>query len=74
MTAKVDGRRRVVLPRASPGEIYDVQEQGDGRYLLVRLEPPQARMTRKQCVCALEERPLRLGMTWEEIRRLTRKP
>lgn len=28
MTTKVGSKRRVVLPRAKPGEIYDVQELG----------------------------------------------
>jgi hypothetical protein len=43
MTTKADSKKRVVLPRAKPGEIYDVQQQGEGRYLLVRLERPEPR-------------------------------
>lgn len=76
MTTKADSKRRVVLPRAKPGEIYDVQEQGEGRYLLVRLErpKPRPRMSRADCLRALDDRPLRLGMSWEELRRLTREP
>ena len=76
MATKTDSKRRVVLPRARPGDIYDVQEQGEGRYLLVRLErpDPRAAMNREDCLRAMEDRPLRLGMGWDELRRLTREP
>jgi len=76
MTTKTDSKKRVVLPRAKPGESYDVQEQGEGRYLLVRLERPEPRprMTREECLRALDEHPLRLRMSWDELRRLTREP
>ena len=76
MTTKADSKKRVVLPRAKPGEIYDVQQQGEGRYLLVRLERPEPRprMTREDYLRALDEHPLRLRMSWEELRRLTREP
>jgi len=76
MTSKTDGKKRVVLPRAKPGEVYEVQEQGEGRYLLVRLEKPAppAPMTRQECLKAIEENPLQPTMTWEELRSLTREP
>lgn len=76
MTTKADSKKRVVLPRATPGDVYDVQEQGEGRFLLVRLERPELRtpMSRKDCLRAMEDRPLRLEMTWEELRGLTREP
>lgn len=76
MTTKADSKRRVVLPGAEPGDVYDVQEQGAGRYLLVRLErpKPKAAMSREDCLRAMDERPLRLGLTWEELKRLTREP
>ena len=76
MTSKTDSKKRVVLPRAEPGEVYDVQEQGEGRYLLVRLERPEPEqpMSRQDCLRAIEENPLRPGMSWEELRSLTREP
>jgi len=46
VTTKADSKRRVVLPRAKPGDIYDVQELEEGRYLLVRLERARALATR----------------------------
>lgn len=76
MTTKADSKKRVVLPGANPGDVYDVQDQGEGRYLLVRLEMPEPRagMSRKACLDALDDRPLRLGMSWDELQRLTREP
>lgn len=76
MTTKADSKKRVVLPRAEPGDVFDVQEQEEGRYLLVRLERPEAKASvgREDCLRAMEERPLRLGTTWEELRRMTREP
>ena len=76
MTSKTDSKKRVVLPRAKPGEVYDVQEQGEGRYLLVRLERPEPEpsMSRQDCLRAIEENPLQPTMSWEELRSLTREP
>lgn len=75
MITKADSKKRVVLPRAHPGEIYDVQEQGEGRFLLVRLERPEPRTprSRKDCLRAMDDRPLRPGTTWEELQGLTRE-
>jgi hypothetical protein len=76
MITRADSKKRVVLPRTNAGDIYDVQEQGEGRYLLVRLErsEPKATMSRKDCLRAMDDRPLRLWMTREELQRLTREP
>lgn len=76
MTTKADTKKRVVLAGAMPGEVYDVQAQGDGRYLLVRLRRPEPRtdVSREDCLRAMDDHPLRLAMTWEELQRLTREP
>ena len=37
----VDAKQRVVLPAARPGDVFDIQSQGEGRLLLVRLDPPK---------------------------------
>lgn len=75
-TALVDAKKRIVVRPGKPGEVYDVQCQSSGRLLLVRLECPArpAAMDRATCLEALEKRPLRLEMAWEELRRLTREP
>lgn len=76
MTTKTDSKRRVLLPGARPGDVYDVQEQEEGRYLLVRLQRPEPRsdLRREDALRAMDDRPLRLGMSWEELARLTREP
>jgi hypothetical protein len=76
MTTKADGKKRIVLPAAQPGDVFDVQSQGEGRYLLVRLERPRSegRMSRARCLRAIAATPLRPKMTWEALRSLTREP
>lgn len=75
-TTRADGKKRVVLPGAKPGDIYDVQQHEEGRFLLVRLERPEPRTvrSREECLQAMDDRPLHLGMSWEELRSLTREP
>ncbi len=74
-TTTADAKKRVLLSDIEPGEVFDVQRQGDGRYLLVRLERPEPenRITRAQCLAAMEQAPLHQRMQWEELRELTRE-
>jgi hypothetical protein len=74
--SKVDSKKRIVLPAGRPGDVFDIQEQEEGRFLLVRLEKPErtARMSKKACMEAMCKAPLRLTMTWEELSQLTREP
>jgi hypothetical protein len=76
VTIKVDSKRRIVLPRAKPGEIYDVQELEKGRHLVVRLEPsePKSPLGRHECLRAMDEHPLQIAPSWDELRRMTREP
>ncbi len=75
-TSKLDAKKRIVLPNGKPGDIFDIQQQDDGRYLLVRLEKPLRpdRISKAACLEAMREAPLRPTMTWEELRGLTREP
>lgn len=75
MTAKVDNKRRIVLPGARPGDVYDIQKQGEERFLLVRLQRPELRveMSREECLRAMAAAPLRLRMGWDELKSLTRE-
>ncbi len=75
-TSRVDSKKRVVLPLGTPGEVYDVQRQSEGRLLLVRLERPQRgkRISKKACLAAMRKAPLRLRMGWEQLRQTTREP
>ena len=70
-----DKKKRVVIPAARPGDIYDVQQLGEGRVLLVRLVRPQpkARMTRAECLRAMATAPLRPKIEWNKLRQLTRE-
>lgn len=75
-TSRVDAKKRVVLPNVKPGEVFDIQQEADGRYRLVRLEKPELpeHVSRIACLKAMREAPLRLTMTWEELREKTREP
>ncbi|MGA8054170.1 MAG: hypothetical protein WCA12_09990 [Burkholderiales bacterium] len=72
----VDSKKRIVLPDGRPGDVFDVQQQAEGRFLLVRLEKPEPaqRMSKKACLEAMRKAPLRPTMTWEKLRELTREP
>ena len=75
-TVRADARKRVVIPGAEPGDVFDVQRDGDERYVLVRLNRPAAApgKSREACSKAMSETPLRMTLSWEELRRITRGP
>jgi hypothetical protein len=75
-TYTVDTKKRILLPGGRPGDIFDVQQQAEGRFLLVRLEKPERskRMSKKECMAAMRKAPLRPTMRWEKLRELTREP
>ena len=72
----VDSKKRIVLQAVRPGDVFDIQQQAEGRFLLIRLKKPERvqRMTRSACMKAMREAPLRPIMTWKKLRRLTREP
>jgi hypothetical protein len=71
-----DAKRRVVLPAAKPGDVFDIQSQGEDRLLLVRLERPKpaSGMSMARCLEAIAAAPLRPRMTWDSLKTLTREP
>ena len=73
---RADIKRRVVIPGAKPGDVFDVQRQGDERFVLVRLhranEAPG--MSREACLEAMDRSPLNVALSWEQLRRITREP
>jgi bifunctional DNA-binding transcriptional regulator/antitoxin component of YhaV-PrlF toxin-antitoxin module len=75
-TSTVDAKRRVVLPAAKPGDVFDIQSQGEGRLLLVRLEPQQSKpgMSLARCLDAIAAAPLRPRMPWDSLKAATREP
>jgi len=76
MTSRADSKKRIVLPAARPGDVFEIQDHGNGRYTLVRLlrPEPKAIMTRSQCLKAISMSPLRPKMDWEKLKKLTREP
>jgi hypothetical protein len=74
-TSRADVKKRVVLPAARPGDVFDIQLQGEDRILLVRLERPVPgpTMTRTRCLEAIASAPLRMRTPWEALRALTRE-
>ena len=75
-TSTVDAKKRIVLPGGRPGEVFDIQQQAEGRFVLVRLEKPEGveRLSREACLEAMRQAPLRPTMAWESLRALTREP
>ena len=75
-TSTVDAKQRVVLPAAKPGDVFDIQSQGEGRLLLVRLEPPKPGpgLSLESCLKAIAAAPLRPKMPWDSLKAMTREP
>ena len=75
-TSTADAKRRVVIHAASPGDVFDIQSQGEGRLLLVRLERPKSEpgMSMERVLEAIAAAPLRPKMTWDSLRGMTREP
>ena len=74
-TSTVDTKKRIVLPNGRPGDVFEVQQQAEGRFLLIRLEKPKGpaqHMSKEGCLQAMRKAPLRPTMTWDELRKLTR--
>ena len=75
-TARMDSKRRIVLPVGKPGDVFDIHRQADGRMVLVRLERPETRnsMSQDACLAAMRDAPLRPAGSWEQLRQITREP
>lgn len=75
-TARADAKKRIVIRTAQPGDVFDVQKQDAGRYLLVKLQQPVAgpRMGREECLEAMSRSPLNMELSWDRLRSLTREP
>jgi hypothetical protein len=75
-TSTADAKRRVVLSAAKPGDVFEIQSQGEGRLLLVRLEHPKPvpGMNVSRCLAAIAAAPLRPKTTWDDLKAVTREP
>jgi hypothetical protein len=73
MKLTVDEHKRVILPQAKPGDVFEVEARSDGAILLTRVEQRQ-KPTREQVQKALDNWSAKTDMTWEELRQMTREP
>ena len=73
---RVDAKKARGGPGGRAGDVFDVQRQDDERYVLVRLHRPDPapKKTRAACLEAMSRTPLRMALSWEELRRTTREP
>lgn len=75
-TSTTDAKKRIVIPGAKPGDVFDIQPQPDGSYTLVRLQrpEPQEQMSVEKSMRAIETTPLSPTISWAELRSITREP
>ena len=73
---RADSKKRVVIPGATSGDVFDIQPEGDERCVLVRLHRPGAapKKSVEECLEAMDQNPLRMTLSWEELRQITREP
>ncbi len=76
MTVTADSKRRVVMPGARPGDVFACEDEGNGRFLLVRLNKPAPprKKTRAQVLAAIKASKMKFDLTWDELREMTREP
>lgn len=76
MTLKADSKKRVLVPDARPGDVFDYENHGNGHFHLVRLNKPrsQPKMTKSEVLRAIDGWKSEPTMAWDEMRKLTREP
>jgi bifunctional DNA-binding transcriptional regulator/antitoxin component of YhaV-PrlF toxin-antitoxin module len=75
-TVRADAKGRIVIPGAKPGDVFDVQRQGDDRCVFVRLRGPSLApgKSREECLEAMSRSPLSTTLSSEQLRQITREP
>jgi hypothetical protein len=76
MTIRADSKKRVLVPDAHPGDVFAYEDQGNGHFHLIRLNPadPPQRKTRAEVRKAMASSRLKFDFSWDELRELTREP
>jgi hypothetical protein len=76
MTITADNKKRVVIPTAKPGDVFNLVQQDENHISLARLQPPPKprKMTKAQVLRAIKNSKMEFDMTWDELRTLTREP
>lgn len=74
-TVTADQKRRVILPGATPGDVFDVQPAEGGRYVLEKLIRPAGagRYSSDEVMDALDSAPLNSRMSWRTLKGVTRE-
>ncbi len=75
MTLTADAKKRVVVPGASPGDVFAC-EKSEGGILLRRVYRRPARQkkpTKAQALKAVRRWKFKPAMSWEKLRALTRE-
>jgi hypothetical protein len=65
-----DEKKRVRLPAAHPRDVYHPETLTRDLIVLRRVEPPKAKkkMTREQIIEAIENSPIKVTKTWDELK------
>ena len=75
MTVIADSKRRVAVPGARPGDVFACEDEGNGHFLLVRLtKPAPPKRTRAEVLAAIKASKMKFGLSWDELRKMTREP
>lgn len=73
-TVTTDRKRRVVVPNAEPGEVYQVCEIEPGHLELTKLIPaPRAPKRGEELKALLQQEALTPAMSWESLKETTRE-
>jgi hypothetical protein len=73
MTLTADHNQLLALPQVKAGDVFEVELQGDGQYLLKRVAQ-RKKPTPEEVKKALDNWSAKCPMTWEELRTMTREP
>jgi hypothetical protein len=76
VTITTDSKKRVVIPWAKPGDVFDCVQQDENHIALAKLIPPPKakKRTRAQVRRAIMNSKMQPIMPWDELRKLTREP
>jgi len=75
MTLTADSKKRVVLPGAAPGDVFDFEQKRPELILRqVHRAAPQKKRTKAEVLKAIRNWKSVPNIRWEELRKITREP
>ncbi len=75
MIITADAKKRVLLPGASPGDVFACEKTGNAVILRrIYREGPRKKLTKEQALKAIRSLKFKPAMSWEKLRKLTREP